>query len=403
MKHRYIICLIMVCVFMIACQNEKKAIPSGDTGTMSEGTGKDGIVGNSEAEPVSGFAQTEGNIFLEEEEGVYFFPYFGYFLYYWNFEQDICVPVCGKANCLHEDETCNAYVNMASGTTLQCVEDYLYVWAKPSGTDSVLYRMKPDGTDREKVCALQTEDRANGTVVYSDIIGQECYVIVEYNQDRNGSDVNGLYRVDLNTGKAELISMNNDDTDWIEHRMYDLTVEGKYVYYRITEYRPEEARSRIFRYDMETKEKELIYETDRNLSFVIVDGQLVGYFMDDGWGYTGKVCVVSLETGETIKETEYTGYLTYDGTYFYIGDPDDENPVYYICDKNFNLIDTFESAFDISNGIVFRGTSDSSIFFMQQRIKDDTDAVFEYRIYPKAEIAQSEHHYYSTVIDVSAP
>lgn len=227
--------VMILCLLLTGCQKEQKR-------------SEDETAGGSEAS-VSGFASGDGNTIVSAEGGVYLFPQINAsygFLYYWNFDQNICVPLCGKANCAHSDKDCNAYVRSPQIATLQKYEEDLYVW----DSYGTLYRIKADGSGREQVCKFQAEDRSGGTPEKSIIVDDECYVNVSYGQDKNGSDVNGVYRVSLDTGEAELISMNNDDEEWVEHRMYDLTVEKGKVYYRITEYRPGEVRSRIFAYDM---------------------------------------------------------------------------------------------------------------------------------------------------------
>lgn len=62
-------------------------------------------------------------------------------------ETGISMPLCGKPECLHNDESCNAYALDAMGLTVYDGRLYWY-----DRNDYAIYRIKLDGTGRETVC-----------------------------------------------------------------------------------------------------------------------------------------------------------------------------------------------------------------------------------------------------------
>lgn len=139
----------------------------------------------------------------------------------------------------------------------------------------------------------------------------------------------------------------------------------------------------------------MIYETDHNISFVIADDQLICCFLNGSFDGTGTTCIISLETGEILKETQYGGYLTYDGTYVYIANGIDENPVCFVCDRELNEIDVLESGFDASEEFVGRSANDSTVYFTQTTVNGNK-MNNTYHVYRKADIGKEDRQYYET-------
>ena len=72
---------------------------------------------------------------------------------------------------------------------------------KVSWSNRTGYSVNLDGSGREKVCGFYG-DRVADSVMSSIVVGDHCYVHMSYEQDRNGSDVDGVYRVSLKDGTA---------------------------------------------------------------------------------------------------------------------------------------------------------------------------------------------------------
>ena len=350
---------------------------------------------------VSGFAKSVGGIEPESAEGgVYLFSTGvfsdrgdnGAILEYWNLEGDVSVPLCSKANCMHNDKSCDAWFKQPYVASLQKYGKKLYLWCG-YGASASLYSVNLDGSGREKVCGF-SGDRVAGNVMSSVVTGDNCYVHMAYAQDRNGSDVDGVYRVSLKDGTAELIRMNNEDTEWKEHRLYNVVYDQGTVYYEIVEYRTGEARSRIYAYNEESKEDALLLEADETVSAIVADNKLYyTRYLDEN--AEDKLFVLDLDTGteETIT-VPHAGYMTYDGTWLYLLDAREQDSAeYIICNTDGNVVDRIQDGFEGEYEWIASATLQDQIVFMGEDITEDAITI-DYHIVNKSAIGNGEIHYY---------
>ena len=85
-----------------------------------------------------------------ESEDAYYFTVVGNtYLHYFDKKTESYGVLCGKPECSHSSIECNAY--LAGGGNLMFYDGYVY-WVQ-QGT--LLYRMRPDGTERELVQSLR--------------------------------------------------------------------------------------------------------------------------------------------------------------------------------------------------------------------------------------------------------
>ena len=92
-----------------------------------------------------------GNSFECTDTGVYFMCQDiqgKSFLLYGDHGSDTLVKLCGRPDCDHTGQDCNAYFS-STGTSVCYYNGYLYVTT--SGGGARLYRMNPDGSDRVEV------------------------------------------------------------------------------------------------------------------------------------------------------------------------------------------------------------------------------------------------------------
>ena len=338
----------------------------------------------------SGFAKRMGAISPEStDDGVYLFSLIDSdlgILSYWNLTSETCVPLCSKANCTHTDETCDAWFKEPNYGTLQKYEDKIYLWCGFQGS-LALYSENLDGTERKKVCGFSAEDRTGNWVDSSVVSGDFCYINMSFGQDRKGSDIRGIYRISLTNGTAKLIRMNNEDADWTEHRLDDVVYDNGKVYYKITEYRTGEARSRVFEYNPISETDTVIFETDAVISHIIAENKLyyTKYETDKD-----KVFVVDLKTGsETSFLVPFAGYLTYDGTYLYIMNTEDEYGICSIFDLDGNLVDQIEDGFEESYDSVYRMTTADQIVFQGETLTEN-GSTSKYHIINKSDIGKDQ-------------
>ena len=78
-------------------------------------------------------------------------------------------PLCSKANCRHNDTSCNVYFPFKYGSPNCLYYDgtYLYYEFSQSSEKTVWYRQNLDGSDRVQVFSVE-EDFVGGWVVYKD-------------------------------------------------------------------------------------------------------------------------------------------------------------------------------------------------------------------------------------------
>ena len=88
----------------------------------------------------------------------YFSSYPSTYFYFYEIEEGTGGKLCAKPECTHDTKDCNAYIgDLASpsgyyGGTLQAYDGMLYY----IGEAGTLYRMKPDGTEKEQVMKVET-------------------------------------------------------------------------------------------------------------------------------------------------------------------------------------------------------------------------------------------------------
>ncbi len=93
-----------------------------------------------------------------------------FFIIYADHGSDTFVKLCGRIDCSHDNEDCNAYV--PDGSLLSFYRGYLYVATGGSSeTDSKLIRMKPDGSDHEVLFDFLEFAKDNG----GDMISSYCF------------------------------------------------------------------------------------------------------------------------------------------------------------------------------------------------------------------------------------
>ena len=86
----------------------------------------------------------------------------GNFILYGDHGSDTLIRLCGRADCNHNDEDCNAY--LYSGSELSYYNNYLYgvSGAGPEEAECELVRMNPDGSNHVTVLDMLSFAKENG-------------------------------------------------------------------------------------------------------------------------------------------------------------------------------------------------------------------------------------------------
>lgn len=175
---------------------------------------------------------TVGNGFECTHDGVYFLcrTRNGCFLLYGDHEADTLVKLCGRPDCRHNDNQCNAYFEEASNV---CYYDgYLYVVEGINGY-AQLIRLNPDGTHRKVVTrTVDVEGRYGGYT--APVVWNGIFSIALIKLDDDGNEVADtyFYRLDGSMDKMEPTVMGlpykNDGDAFIS---FSLSAEGRFIYY----------------------------------------------------------------------------------------------------------------------------------------------------------------------------
>ncbi len=324
------------------------------------------------------------------EDGYYFRR--GEFIYYMDEKTGTLLPLCNRADCLHERETdeerreaCNAYVSNEFGRSncrgIAYCNGYIYCLSIDSNAlheKATLYRIAADGSSKEQ--AFRWNDIAIGKwIVHRDTLFYEERII--YFPPENGEEPEEDMHDQISVKKLKLSgSMEQPETLYMceEENVYYggcnwPAAYGNYFYIIISGAIPMEDGSfapyeKTFVYDMEkeafyeltydgmTEEEEILGVTfwqDRILFMpIIFDGR----DLETSYRRTGNIYIADLDgsNAEIFMEDVSMGYATRsDGRYLYLTNGTmvtmsdwgywdySEKKTFWVYDEESELVDTF--------------------------------------------------------------
>ena len=175
--------------------------PPGDTGPISSlrtGIATQGIY---EIENASEYT----------EDGIYVMYEYGYdtFLLYADHGSDTFVKLCGRPDCDHTGEDCNAHFYYCHNI---CYYDgYLYA-IETAGSRARLYRMNPDGTDRvSMVTSTDVGDVGGYSSLFGPLVcnGVFLFHLTDVNEDGETVAKSFYYRLDGSMEKPEPMNISS--------------------------------------------------------------------------------------------------------------------------------------------------------------------------------------------------
>ena len=128
------------------------------------------------------------------------------FLCFWDSSSGECIELCGKAECDHKNENCDAYLGEHEYMmNIYFYQNKLYL-IKRAGSRAILEEVNPDGTDRKEAGDVGIANN-NNTSNRMAFCGNDVYVYdaneTEYVEDE--SYTVRLYKMSLITGKKEVV------------------------------------------------------------------------------------------------------------------------------------------------------------------------------------------------------
>ena len=206
-------------------------------------------------------------------------------LEYWDLQTDVIVPLCGKAECTHEDSDCNAHLESGIDPRfLMYQKDGVYMvgdfWQGKEAV-SALFREDLDGGGWEIVTYMQNM-RLTGENSYSGVIGNpkadHGWLYYVYNEPVGEGDyIPALYRVKMEkNAEPELLFQESGEA--YRFRMNQVSVYGGKVYFCSRRYSSDtEADAGLYCYDPVSGETKRLL--DRWIvSHTMLDGKL--YFTE---------------------------------------------------------------------------------------------------------------------------
>lgn len=342
----------------------------------------------------------------------YFF-YYNMYLYYLDAKTQELVPLCNKANCLHDAETdherideCNAYVGTAGGTRhssdvgISYYDGYLYFITHNIADGTWLQRIREDGSGREKVfdfdkCIVYGWCTHRGTLYYS----EQTY--------GSGGETLSIKRLPLSGRKIpETVYEPNAEGITIYSLGQHMDAYGNYLYFGmigVTTTNSEDisdesyldyAFYKFYGYDIKN---ETLFEleapdTEPNeyvsrVSFWKNRLVFITTTMGNAWTGENGLYTTDLDGGnaEWLMDVQAGLYVRCDEKYLYLNNcarqahGEEDEQIFWVYDDNMELIDTFELDVPAFYTVPM---SDKMGFFAYTK----TDSVWRLRCYDKGRI-----------------
>ena len=332
----------------------------------------------------------------KSESGYY--SYSRNFIYYTDESSMETTPLCVKPNCMHNSDSCNAYLGAIYSIVYN--DGYLYYNMDGSIEQEYLgtqfYRMSPDGTQKEKL--VYFENRITDWTIHR---GYLYYVSVDYQLSEYGSTVAStnsdayVYRLSVKdfNAKPELIYQDSEikfdpsisGVIGFGENLYFMSTgqidEGidsfvmKSIKLNISDFSSEEMRvsdGRILVYPNLLGDS-LVFQCEKNKN-----GQ-IEYYSTDFNGDNPKLILAIDEFERAFADGKY---LYVDNKLeFSIANPDydkiEQIRRFKVYDQNINLID--EVYFDGSNACSWEFLPvDDKVFLFVGKASDESVVVFSY-------------------------
>lgn len=199
-KKHIILLLSMLMIFnVMACgKNNNKADISGDGTTLDD------------TQP---YFNTVFHVIAKGEKGYYFISKAetnkkytsDNFLFFMDGTTKECIKLCGKAECNHKNEECNAYLGKDYLKNIYFYNNKLYLIKYENGK-AVLEEILPDGTDRKKIGEIGTSTGKEQVAQKLAFSGDNVYILDGNENESSENDIQTVrvYKMSLLDGKKEV-------------------------------------------------------------------------------------------------------------------------------------------------------------------------------------------------------
>lgn len=260
MKNRNIVCLLMVGLLFLGCQNEKQ---------LNKAELKESFY-------CMGGTSMNRNVSVYVGEDA--------LLHMYDAAEKTDVVLCNKADCKHEpydeiknpDPTCNAAMNekLFSVHVPVISDGYLYLFGKENLEKGVVYREELDGSNRTRLYTFDYLIENYNSVYSKDgIVYAEATIPIVTEDDLGGSGSHGGYpvllEIELDSGVIKNISNVDKEKEFQNVKLLDK--KGNKIFYSHS-YRVSTKNNKnyeqlpeymtIWKYDINSKKKQLIFRPE---------------------------------------------------------------------------------------------------------------------------------------------
>lgn len=321
-------------------------------------------------------------------------------IYYYQKSSKKLELLCGKPECDHSTEDCNAYIRSTMG--IQYYNGFLYVVS--ANDQFMLKKINMDGSERENIGSLAV----GGSIVETNNSGNSIFWIIHRGY------IYYTYSASASTGSEDTYHLNNSNyifrmslegdkepecimkLPYISH--CSLKGIGSYVY--ITTWDMDLISGNICRYNTETGNLEWFESLGNNIKECTEKDGLIYYMQTNEENSEFKLMSYSTATKQTNEITSINArawsifydedflYLLYG--YTYNGPPDMTR--FYVMDWNYSIIANVE--LEESNGYrSWLGTDDNCIYILRQRTDETARGESSYFIeyIEKDDLADGEY------------
>ena len=363
MKKWISICMIAILLCSTGCQ--KNSIKK------SKGAGEEFILGQDDQ---PNFLST--SLAGVETENGYFL--LSWILEYFDWKTKEVVPVCNKSECTHtrKDTECSAF-NCSMSDEIMYYDNHIYYnnleCTKENALALNLYRMKLDGTEKEKLYDLYVLSNQEQSKV--DLLGDMAvhrgyiyYVIQDYDESTKQKISRICRRKLQKDAKAEVIhERKGNDTSCAMGRGYG---NGVYFVAYHNEENSETVVEELYKYDIqnETEEKLVSVQEENGLQslygYTVMDGDL--YYKENDKVMrkeqnTGKETEILDVTEWKTEDTAGTWWLYSDREYLYLDNSEDKKLV--VLDTAGKKVDEIIYGNSGTSTISYQGADDKCLFF----------------------------------------
>lgn len=259
-----ILCMFFISIFLISCGKEERKdygnsyVPEQDVQNFS-GTQDAVFMG--------------GGFYVANGEGMIDFI---------DCESGKTAPLCGKPNCSHEDESCNAYFENPS--YIGAYDGYLYIIAvgNTEQDSRILYRVSPDGSERKEIRTLysfEEEEDASLSLDFA-IHRGDAYMITNWIEMSRKEREQVWYRLPMEEGEER--------TELYRIKGYSPIInmvdfDANYIYVHASYWEDEDLKKKVernLRFDIRTDEITEINIPEGTFMLAAVQGTL--YYANHG-------------------------------------------------------------------------------------------------------------------------